>query len=95
MIIDTNMPIMDYVEMHTLYMLDISAINDEEYFGNGWVIIHSSVDRLVKGFHYIEIDHTGDDYLKYIAENDIDEDDIIYFGMVDGYILKVIQILKE
>lgn len=93
--IDTNIPIMDYVDIHTLYEIDISVIDDEDYLGNGWAIIHLYEDIFIKGFHYIESDHDDDDYLEYIAANDIDEDDTIYFGMVDGYTLKVLRIIKE
>ena len=83
----------EYIKLHTLMEIDLSGIDEDEYFGDGMAIIHLSADGVyVLGLHYVEDDDF--EYTDYIAENDIGENDMIMYGKVEGYTLKVIDLLK-
>lgn len=83
----------EYIKLHTLMEIDLSGIDEDDYFGNGMAIIHLSADGVyVLGLHYVEDEDF--EYTDYIPENDIGENDMIMYGKVEDYKLKVIDLLK-
>lgn len=73
--------------------IDVSCFDQEEYFDDGWAILHLTPDgEYVKGLHYVE--DTKFHYTDYIAENDIGDNDMIMFGKIDGSSLKITDLLK-
>lgn len=83
----------EYVELHTLLDIDLSGMDEDDYFGDGWAIIHLTADGVyAKGLHYVEDEDYQ--YTDYIPENDIEKNDMIMYGKVEDYTLKVIDLLK-
>lgn len=83
----------DYVLHHTIIEIDISGVDKDDYFGDGWALIHLTSDgEYIKGLHYVEDQNFH--YTDYIAENDIGENDMIMYGKIEGTSLKIIDLLK-
>ena len=83
----------DYVRHHTIIELDISGIDKDDYFEDGWALIHLTPDgEYIKGLHCVQDQDFH--YTDYIAENDIGENDMIMYGKIEGTSLKIIDLLK-
>ena len=79
----------------TVGIFDVTQIDSDDYLGSGFAIIHISRSGIYRGLHYVENDHDGDNYLDYIAENDIYETDTIFYGYVEDYMFNVKDIIKK
>ena len=44
-------------------IIEISNIDKDDYFGDGWVLLHLNHNNYIKGLHYIIDDE--DDYLEW------------------------------
>ena len=83
----------EYLIDNAKLTLDISMIDKDDYYGNGWALLHLTLDgEYIKGLHYVDDDDFK--YTDYIAEYYIGENDMILFGKIDGYDLKVTDLLK-
>lgn len=83
----------DYLEEHTLIEIDISTIDEDDYLSNGWALIHLTPDgKYMRGLHYVE--DADFKYTDYIAEYYMDENDMVMYGKVVDYTLKVTDLLK-
>jgi len=79
------MSVKDVIKLNAIIVLDISSIDDEEYFGEEWALLHLDNDGNIKGLHYRAADDNEFDYHAYIPQYEIEEKDIIYHGYVDEY----------
>lgn len=76
-----------------LMEIDLSGIDQDDLQGDGWALIHLTPDGVyLKGLHYVEDEDFH--YTDYIPENDIGDNDMIMYGKVEGYTLKVTDLLK-
>ena len=87
-----NVKDMDITELEVVSLIDISNIEDDNYFGRGWALLHLDSKDNIIGLHYKAMDDDEFNYKDYIAENDIAYDDVIYHGLVEGYIFFVTEI---
>lgn len=69
----------EIMKLHAEKTVDISNIDDDSYFGDGWAVLHLNQYNYIKGLHYI-VD---------------DEDDKIYHGFIEEYTFFVTEIIKE
>ena len=73
--------------------IDISNIDEDDYFGDGSAILHLTPDgKYIKGLHYVE--DSDFHYNDYIAENDIGEHDMIMFGVIKSRTMGIVNLLK-
>lgn len=79
------MSVKDVIKMNAIIVLDISSIDDEDYFGEEWALLHLDNDGNIKGLHYRSADDDEFDYHAYIPQYEIGDRDIIYHGYVDEY----------
>ena len=89
------MNINETMKLHVEKIVDISNIDSDSYFGDGRAILHLNQYNYVKGLHYIVDDEEDFNHLHYIAEFDINQDDKIYHGFIEGYTFFVTDIIKE
>ena len=75
----------DVIKMNAITVLDISSIDDDDYFGEEWALLHLDNDGNIKGLHYRAADDDEFDYYVYIPQDEIEDKDIIYHGYVDEY----------
>jgi hypothetical protein len=81
------------LEQNIIIELDISEIDEDDYLGDGWALIHLTPDgEYIKGLHYVE--DPEDIYTDYIPDNDINDNDMIMLGKIEGKILKVTNLIK-
>ena len=83
------MSVKDIMKLNAVSIIDISNIDEDNYFGEGWTLLHLDSEDNIKGLHYKAADDDEFSYKDYIAENDIKSDDVIYHGFVDEYIFFV------
>ncbi len=82
----------DVMKLNTISLIDISNIEDDNYFGEGWALLHLDNEDNIKGLHYRAIADEEFNYKHYIAENDIAQDDVVYHGFIEEYIFFVTEI---
>ncbi len=83
----------EYIDLHAIMEIDISGIDEGDYFGDGWAFIHLTPDGVyIKGLHYVEDQDSH--YTDYIPENDIGENDMIMYGKVVGTSMRFVDLLK-
>ena len=85
----------EIMKLHAEKTIDISNIDDDSYFGDGWVVLHLNEYNYIKGLHYIADDEDDFNHLNYIAEFDIKEDESIYHGFIEEYKFFVTEVIKE
>jgi hypothetical protein len=62
------MNVNEIMKLHAEKTIDISSIDDDSYFGDGWSVLHLSQYNYIKGLHYIADDEDDFNHLNYIAE---------------------------
>ena len=89
------MSVKDIMKLNAVSLIDISNIDEDNYFGEGWALLHLDSEDNIKGLHYKATDDDEFNYKDYIAENDIKTDDVIYRGFIDEYIFFVTEFVYQ